>query len=100
MTPRQTCHNCCFKQGFVYTDDDGNSFAGEWQEFESHGIPKPVCQESQFSRINHLGNVEGGYPAVFNWTIPTYVNHERCVMRIRYIRILMQVRKRVYMTSA
>ena len=69
---------------FNYTDTNGNVFSGEWQEFPSHGIPKPVCQESQFSRINHLGNVEGGYPAVFNWTIPTHVNHERCVMRIRY----------------
>ena len=72
-----------FLQGFEYTDEEGNVFRGNWTVFEPHGIDPPACQESPYTRINHLGNIEGGYPAVYNWTLPPNVEHERCVVRIR-----------------
>lgn len=54
-----------------------------WKETPSHGIPVPECRESDWSRDNHLGNGKGGYTNKFNWTLPD-LNHENCVLRIRY----------------
>eukprot|EP00118_Oscarella_pearsei_P024793 m.306807 g.306807 ORF g.306807 m.306807 type:complete len:796 (+) comp41600_c0_seq1:94-2481(+) len=56
---------------------------GKWTLSPSHDIPKPECKQTQFSRDNHLGNTVGGFPLMFNWTIPD-INHEHCVFRIRY----------------
>ena len=57
---------------------------GQWLESPSHGLPKPICKQTQYSRDNHLGNTHGGFPLMFNWTIPNDMEHEHCVFRIRY----------------
>jgi hypothetical protein len=56
---------------------------GQWVRTLSHGLPKPVCRQTQYSRDNHLGNTVGGFPLMFNWTLPD-IDHEHCVFRIRY----------------
>ncbi|RUS72438.1 hypothetical protein EGW08_019800 [Elysia chlorotica] len=56
----------------------------KWQEFPSHGAPRPECRENEWTRDNHLGNTLGGNPPMYNWTIPTTIEHENCVLRIRY----------------
>ncbi|GFR70427.1 protein DD3-3-like [Elysia marginata] len=56
----------------------------KWQEFPSHGVAPPECREAEWTRDNHLGNTLGGNPPMFNWTIPTNIQHENCVLRIRY----------------
>ncbi|XP_055882280.1 protein DD3-3-like isoform X2 [Biomphalaria glabrata] len=55
-----------------------------WKEFPAHGVPAPECRETEYSRDNHLGNGYGGHPLMYNWTIPNYLEHESCVLRIRY----------------
>ncbi|XP_067940540.1 protein DD3-3-like [Watersipora subatra] len=69
---------------FVYPANSVNGTRGEWKEVPSHGIPAPKCQETEFSRDNHLGNGLNGYPNVYNWTIPKEALGERCAIRIRY----------------
>ncbi|XP_071142451.1 protein DD3-3-like isoform X1 [Mytilus edulis] len=71
-------------KAFRYPKNDPNGAKALWTEIASHGIPAPDCRESQFSRDNHLGNGIGGQPLVYNWTIPNTLNHEQCVMRMRY----------------
>ncbi|XP_005096259.1 protein DD3-3 [Aplysia californica] len=56
----------------------------QWVEFPAHGVAAPDCRETDFTRDNHLGNGIGGYPNMFNWTIPNNVEHENCILRIRY----------------
>ncbi|KAH9496344.1 Protein DD3-3 [Bulinus truncatus] len=56
----------------------------EWKEFPAHGVPAPDCRETEYTRDNHLGNGYGGHPTMYNWTIPSYLEHESCVLRIRY----------------
>jgi len=55
-----------------YLDDSGNVY-----------IDKPACEQTEFSRDNHLGNVDGGQTAFYDWTIPNHI-HEQCVLRVRY----------------
>lgn len=69
---------------FTYPSNDPNGIKAKWTEVKSHGLPAPDCRETEFSRDNHLGNGIGGHPLVYNWTIPNNINHEQCVMRIRY----------------
>jgi hypothetical protein len=57
--------------------------SGKWVSSGKWNLPPPVCQTPDRSRDNHLGNVMGGYPAHFNWTIPNDVN-SRCTLRMRY----------------
>ena len=57
--------------------------SGKWVSTGKWNLPPPVCQTPDRSRDNHLGNVMGGYPAHFNWTIPSDLN-SRCTLRIRY----------------
>ncbi|XP_078384681.1 protein DD3-3-like [Oculina patagonica] len=54
-----------------------------WKKFPSHDLPAPECRESDWSRDNHLGNGKGGYANNYNWTLPD-LDHENCVLRIRY----------------
>eukprot|EP00013_Stygamoeba_regulata_P009578 CAMPEP_0177682262 /NCGR_PEP_ID=MMETSP0447-20121125/31167_1 /TAXON_ID=0 /ORGANISM="Stygamoeba regulata, Strain BSH-02190019" /LENGTH=513 /DNA_ID=CAMNT_0019191757 /DNA_START=90 /DNA_END=1631 /DNA_ORIENTATION=+ len=47
------------------------------------------CGPSQYSRDNHLGNTYGGYPIMYNWTVPTPQEacgaaSCQCVLRLRY----------------
>ena len=80
-----------FCQAFRYPKNDPNGAKALWTEIASHGIPAPDCRESQFSRDNHLGNGIGGQPLVYNWTIPNTLNHEQCVMRMRWVTREMSV---------
>lgn len=50
----------------------------------AHNVAAPVCREAEFSRDNHLGNGIGGYPLIYNWTVPDHI-HEHCAIRIRYV---------------
>uniref|UniRef100_A0A0B7ALW1 Protein DD3-3 n=3 Tax=Arion vulgaris TaxID=1028688 RepID=A0A0B7ALW1_9EUPU len=61
-----------------------NGSKPEWKNFPAHGIPAPDCRETEYTRDNHLGNGLGGHPIMYNWTIPDYIEHENCVLRIRY----------------
>jgi hypothetical protein len=62
---------------------NGRPEGGKWVSTGAWKLPPPVCQVPDRSRDNHLGNVMGGYPSHFNWTIPDEVN-SRCTLRIRY----------------
>uniref|UniRef100_A0A7S3LTK1 Protein DD3-3 n=1 Tax=Palpitomonas bilix TaxID=652834 RepID=A0A7S3LTK1_9EUKA len=50
----------------------------------------PLCQQTEFSRDNHLGNTPAGHAPMFNWTIPEPniacgdPSGCQCVLRIRY----------------
>ena len=57
-----------------------------WKEFPSHDLAAPECRETDWSRDNHLGNGKGGYTNKYNWTLPD-LNHENCVLRIRYVAV-------------
>ncbi|RDD42900.1 Protein DD3-3 [Trichoplax sp. H2] len=70
-------------ENLVYPSNDPNGTRGKWSEYPSHGIPAPDCREADWSRDNHLGNTKGGYPMMYNWTIPNDF-HENCVLRMRY----------------
>jgi len=69
---------------FRYPENNPNGTRAEWVLNDPHGVPAPKCQETEFSRDNHLGNGVGGYPNLFNWTIPASAVGEKCAMRIRY----------------
>jgi len=61
---------------------------GTWIQRSSWGIDPPACEESQWTRTNHLGNAalhndHEGYASSYNWTIPNDI-HENCVLRLRY----------------
>jgi len=62
---------------------DKNGKKGHWiQRAASSPVP---CQETQFSRDNHLGDVIGGDNMAFNWTLPQAEKMKgNCVLRIRY----------------
>ncbi|GFO22636.1 protein dd3-3-like [Plakobranchus ocellatus] len=68
----------------VSLDGIGGSRKPEWRQFPSHNVPPPECRETEWTRDNHLGNTIGGHPPMFNWTIPKHIQHENCVIRIRY----------------
>ncbi|XP_039249445.2 protein DD3-3-like [Styela clava] len=64
---------------------DNVTYRGEWKWVPSHGIGKPECYKSIWSRDNHQGNTVGGYFAKYDWTIPDLAQYEeKCVLRIRY----------------
>ncbi|XP_077997419.1 protein DD3-3-like isoform X2 [Glandiceps talaboti] len=71
-------------EAIYYPEDAEDAEQGEWREFPAHGIPAPICQETEWSRDNHLGNGRGGNPNMFNWTIPANIDHEHCSLRLRY----------------
>jgi len=41
----------------------------EWKGF-SWKVAAPVCQQGEWSRVNHLGNGRNGQPVSYNWTVP------------------------------
>jgi hypothetical protein len=62
-----------------------------WQEAPPHNslpgqgcIGAPECIASPWNRDNHLGNGIGGHANMYNWTIPSCIVSENCVLRIRY----------------
>jgi len=57
---------------------------GKWTYQEAWGVAAPECREADWSRVNHLGNGVGGQTNNVMWTIPDFIDHERCVMRLRY----------------
>eukprot|EP01137_Pigoraptor_chileana_P029784 Opistho-2@15443 len=66
------------------TTADGKNVTGMWTLVPAFGIAAPECREAEWTRDNHLGNVAGGYPALYNWTIPADIVAEKCVFRVRY----------------
>lgn len=80
-------------QPTVQNNADACRAAGNnWVQKPSWGLPAPDCLQAQWSRDNHLGNVQGtGETASYNWTLPTadqepcITNNEcTCVLRLRY----------------
>ena len=61
-----------------------NNSGAAWLRAANYSLPAPDCVAAQWSRDNHLGNVAGGFPQMYNWTIPADANFERCVLRLRY----------------
>ena len=68
---------------------------GNWTEIPSWGLPPPACIAAPWSRDNHLGNVVGGWPAVYDLVIPylsktnlsqinPYFSPSECAFRARY----------------
>lgn len=65
----------------VYPENSNNTF--KWVEAKSFNHPPPTCGLGPKIRDNHLGNTYGGFPNLFNWTIPAKpCNH--VVLRVRY----------------
>lgn len=62
---------------------DGKQVYGKWSKFNKWGIDAPICTSNAWSRDNHHGNVDGGFFAGINITIPEEI-HDSCVMRLRY----------------
>jgi plastocyanin/cbb3-type cytochrome oxidase subunit 3 len=75
----------CENPKFVkWTDPKTNATTyGKWVQADPWGIDAPKCYGNVWTRDNHLGNVEGGYPNGFNWTVPSIIS-ENCVFRLRY----------------
>jgi len=72
-------------------NNQGACIAGgfTWVTQPSWGIAPPACVLAPWTRDNHLGNVQTGFQASFNWTIPTNEpcignNDCNCVLRMRY----------------
>jgi len=55
-----------------------------WKQSEPHNVAAPACKQNWWSRDNHLGNVDGGYMSMYNWTMPTDWTNEQCAFRMRY----------------
>jgi len=53
---------------------------------EPWGIDPPQCFDAKevVARDNYLGNSVNGQFAGYNWTIPSWISDEACVLRIRY----------------
>ena len=66
--------------------DLGNGVRGNWTAAPPLTGVAPDCIEALWSRDNHLGNgrIYPGYANYYNWTIPTNLEDEHCVLRIRY----------------
>jgi hypothetical protein len=60
--------------------------AGTWTVQPAWGIPPPQCFDASIIMAgdNSLGNIYNGHLANYNWTIPTWIENEACVLRIRY----------------
>jgi len=70
---------------------------GSWIT-KTWNLPAPICQQSEWTRSNHLGNARGAgtQMASFNWTIPSAATLDligatkynsifyKCVLRLRY----------------
>jgi len=54
-----------------------------WVQDPAHGIPAPRCEESRWSRDNHLGSGQDGYMNNLNLTIPD-IDEPACFLRMRY----------------
>jgi len=61
-----------------------NASGATWMTAANFSIPPPDCIQTTWSRDNHLGNVLGGFPNYYNWTIPKDADFSKCVLRIRY----------------
>ena len=70
-------------KAFTWPKNAANAVRGVWKYFEPHNLPAPECRETEFTRDNHLGNGIGGYPNMYNWTVPD-LPHENCAIRMRY----------------
>jgi hypothetical protein len=68
-----------------FTRDEFNmSVTGQWITTPAWNMPAPECHENAWTRDNHLGNIAGGEPYTFNWTVAGSVLSERCALRVRY----------------
>jgi len=64
-----------------------NALGGTWVYDPSHKLERPECIIGDYSRVNHLGSIQGGEMPHYDWTIPPPPNgadSTRCVLRMRY----------------
>jgi len=78
------CNNTQFNNPIACPKD-------QWFESPSHNrkpgqgcIGAPDCLQAPWNRDNHLGNGKAGYTNSYNWTIPSCIISDNCVLRIRY----------------
>lgn len=89
--------NCTVPEHNNQNDCEGDG--GTWQMVGAFNMAAPECLEVYWTRDNHLGNVENGHAASYNWTLPalmgtgheygenngqTHEQFDRCVIRMRY----------------
>jgi len=73
------------KRAFIPINEaDCTTAGGNWTTVAAFGIPAPDCHQNIYSRDNHLGNVDGGFPQSYNWTVPSNLVAENCAIRMRY----------------
>ena len=73
------------RDGTLPIDAENCRERGTWKRRKAAPSPPLACRQTDFSRDNHLGNVRGGQPMTFNWTIPsTDTMKGNCVLRLRY----------------
>jgi len=75
---------CAAIKSLYEVDEFNRTVNAQWTFVPSFGMDPPYCSGNRFTRDNHLGNVDDGFPNGFNWTIPASVISERCVLRLRY----------------
>ena len=53
-------------------------------------LSAPVCQQSGWTRVNHLGNSRSGFPLNYTLELPRFVDttDRRCVLRIRSVFVI------------
>ena len=73
-------------KAFKFPRRSVNASTGTWKLSQPHNLPPPDCRQADWSRDNHLGNGVGGFPLMYNWTIPN-IEEERCALRIRYMPV-------------
>jgi hypothetical protein len=95
VKPKGLCRNTAACPGCIRYNTQAKCEAeeGRWVMAGAHNVPPPECIQSQWSRVNHLGNGRNGQPNSYNWTLPYITLNgrmdgqavpQRCVLRLRY----------------
>lgn len=84
VKPKNYCNTTQFNNGIACPQ-------GQWLTAPAHKdvpgqgcISAPDCVNAPWNRDNHLGNGIGGQMTSYNWTIPSCIVSENCVLRVRY----------------
>uniref|UniRef100_T1JAG2 Uncharacterized protein n=1 Tax=Strigamia maritima TaxID=126957 RepID=T1JAG2_STRMM len=70
-------------EAFTYPPNNPTGKRGLWIQHPSHELSEVECQETEYTRDNHLGNTLDGHHFAYMWKLPNYEN-ATCVLRIRY----------------
>jgi len=75
---------CELIRALYEVDMNNQTISANWTYVPPWNTDPPFCDGNRFTRDNHNGNADMGFPISFNWTIPDSIIHERCVLRLRY----------------